>query len=113
MYKFEAFNIRSIPLSLNSKVDMLANAASNIFPSNDFSHDKFYVELIYRTSIPNNITNWRIFEDDEQIINFIHSVDSFKGLIINDEQHEALLQDSTLEDMLEYRNGMPKNISRL
>ena len=57
MYKFEAFNIRSIPRSLNYEVDMLANAASNLCPSNDFSHDKFYVELIYMPSIPDNITN--------------------------------------------------------
>ena len=57
MDKFEAFNIRSIPRSLNFEADMLANVASNICPINDFSHDKFYVELIYRPSIPDNITN--------------------------------------------------------
>ena len=42
--KFKAFNIRSIPCSLNSKVDMLANAASNLCPTNDYSHNKFSVE---------------------------------------------------------------------
>ena len=85
MHKFEYFNIRSIPHSLNSEVDLLANAASNICPSNDFSHDKFSVELIYMPSILDNITNWRMFEDDEQIINFLHSEDTFKGSIIDDE----------------------------
>lgn len=72
MYKFEAFNIRSIPHCLSYEVDMLANATSNLCPSNDFSHDKFSVELIYRLLILDNITNWTIFEDDEQIINFFH-----------------------------------------
>ena len=71
--KFEAFTIRSIPHLLNSEADMLANVASNLSPSDDFSHDKFSVELIYRSSIPGNITNWKIFDDDEQIINFLHS----------------------------------------
>ena len=72
MNKFEAFNIKSIPHTLNFEVDMLANVASNLFPSDDFSHETFFVELIYRSSIPDNITNWRVFEDDEQIINFLH-----------------------------------------
>ena len=64
---------------------MLANADSNLCPSDDFSHDKFSVELIYRSLIPDNFTNWRVFEDDEQIINFLHSKDTFKGLVIDDE----------------------------
>ena len=92
---------------------MLASAASNLCPSDDFSHNKFYVELIYRLSIPDNITNWRVFEDDKQIINFIHSEDTFKESVIDDEQHEALLQSSTSEEKPEHSNTMPKNIVRL
>ena len=113
MNKFEAFNIRSIPHSLNSEEDMLANAASNLCPSNDFCHDKFSIELIYRSPIPDNIMNWRVFEDDEQIINFLHLEDTFKGSVIDDEQHEDLLQDLVSKDKLEYSDGMPKNIIRL
>ena len=113
MNKFKAFNIRSIPHSLNFEADMLANATSNLCPSNDFSHGKFSVELIYRPSIPYIITNWRILEDDEQIINFLHSEDTFKGSIIDNEQHESLLQASASKDKPEHSNGMPKNIIRL
>ena len=50
---------------MNSEANMLANVASNLCPSDDFSHDIFSIELIYRLSIPDNITNWRVFEDDE------------------------------------------------
>ena len=92
---------------------MLANVASNLFPSDDFSHDKFSVELIYRPSIPDNITNWRVFEDDEQIINFLHSEDTFKGSAIDDKQHEALLQALALEEKPKHSNIIPKNIVRL
>ena len=92
---------------------MLANASSNLCPSDDFSHDKFSVELIYKSSIPDNITNWRVFEDDEQIINFLHSEDTFKGLVIDDEQHESLLQASDSKEKPEHSNGMPKNIIKL
>ena len=98
---------------MNSKVDMLANLASNLCPSDDFSHDIFSIELIYRSLIQDNIMNWRLFEDDEQIINFLHSEDTFKGSVIDDEQHEALLQASALEKKPEHSNGMPKNIIRL
>ena len=44
-----------------------------------------------------NITNWRVFEDDEQIIKFLHLEDTFKESVIDDEHHEALLQASTSE----------------
>ena len=94
MNKFKDFNTRSIPCSLNSEAGMLANVTSNICPSDDSSHDKFSIEFIYGPSIPYNITNWRVFEDDKQIINFLHSEDTFKGSIIDDEQHEALLKAS-------------------
>ena len=45
MNKFEAFNIKSIPRTLNFEADMVANATPNLCPSDDFSHDKFSVEL--------------------------------------------------------------------
>ena len=50
---------------MNSEAHMIANAAYNICPSDDFSHDKFSVELIYRPSIPDNVTNWRVFKYGE------------------------------------------------
>jgi hypothetical protein len=64
---------------------MLANATSNLIPSDDFSHDKFSIELIYKSSITDNITSWRIFDDDHQIPYFLHSEDTFKGPVIDDE----------------------------
>ena len=45
MNKFEAFNIRSIPRSMNYEDGMLANAASNLSPSDDFTSDKFFWNL--------------------------------------------------------------------
>jgi hypothetical protein len=91
MNKIEAFNIKSIPHSDNSKYDTLANAASKLSPSDDFTHNKFSIELIYEPSIPDNITNWIIFNDNQQIIDFLHSEDTFRGSVIGDEHHEALI----------------------
>jgi hypothetical protein len=73
MNKFEAFNIKSIPRTKNSNADMLANEASTLSPSDDFTHEGFSIELIYRPLILDNITNWRIFDDDQQIIDLLHS----------------------------------------
>ena len=98
---------------MNFEEDMLANAASNLCSSDDFSHDTFFVELIYMSSILDNITNWRVFEDDEQIINFLHSEDTFKGSVIYEEQHKYIIQALASEKNLEHSNVMPKNIIRL
>ena len=98
---------------MNYEEDVLANAAYNLCPSYDFSHDTISIELIYRPSIPENIMNWRVFEDDEQIINFLHSEDTFKGLVIDNEQRETILQASASEEMPKHSNGMPKNIVRM
>ena len=57
--------------------------------------------------------NWRVFKDDEKIINFLHLEDTFKGSVIDDEHHESLLQASTSEENPGHSNGMPKNIIRL
>ena len=57
MNKFEAFNIRSIPHSMNFEADMLANVDWNLSPSDEFTHDKYSVELIYKALILNNIRN--------------------------------------------------------
>jgi hypothetical protein len=54
----------------NASADLLANVASKLIPPEDFSPDRFSVELIFRPSIPDNVTNWRVFNDDEDIINF-------------------------------------------
>ena len=58
MSKFESLNINSIPHTENFNADMLENVASSLRPSDDFTHDIFFVELIYKLSVPDNITNW-------------------------------------------------------
>lgn len=65
MSKFEAFNIKCIPRIENYDVDMLENVASNLSLSDDFTHDIFSMELIYKPLVPNNITNWLTFEYDQ------------------------------------------------
>ena len=67
MDKFEELNIKSIPHIENFDTSMLTNATSNNYPT----HDMFSIELICRSSIPDN--NQRIFSDEQKIVDFIQS----------------------------------------
>ena len=86
---FSSFNIFSIPYYFNVDADLLENVASRLIPSENFEPNAFSVELIYRPSMPDNVTNWRVFNDDEQVINFLTMEDTFKGSVIDEEEHDA------------------------
>jgi hypothetical protein len=43
------------------------------------------MEILYQPSVPNNISNWKVFEGDEHIINILTNQDNFKDLAIDDE----------------------------
>jgi hypothetical protein len=68
---FEVFNITTISRTKNTLVDSLATASSRISPLEDYEASKFIMELLYKPSVPNNISNWKAFEGYEQIINFL------------------------------------------
>ena len=79
---------------------MLIDEASNLNLDDGSIDMKFDVETC-KPLIPS--TNWRITNDDQHIS---------KGSIINEEQHEALLQDPVsdqnleLQDLLENHFGL-------
>jgi hypothetical protein len=96
MCKFSAFNINSIPRLSNSKFDLLANIASKLFPVEGLSPNVFFIEFLFKLSILDNITNWRVFNDDQQIINFLHMEDTFPGAIIDEGTHDENLCNFTV-----------------
>jgi len=55
--------------------------------------DGFSVEMIFRPLIPENITNWRVFNNDIQIIKFLTSSYTFQDAVIDDESHQQELQN--------------------
>jgi hypothetical protein len=87
---FEAFNITAIPRTKNILVDSLATTASRLLPLEDYEASRFTVELIYKSSVPNNIFDWKVFEGDGQIINLLTNQDNFKYLTIDDEEFQEL-----------------------
>jgi hypothetical protein len=64
MHKFYAFNINCIPILGNFDADLLANVASKKFSTERLSPNTFSIDLLFRPSIPDNVTNWRVFDDD-------------------------------------------------
>ena len=77
-----------IPREKNSLADSLATDASRISPLEDYEASQFTVEFLYKPSVPNNISNWKVFEGYEQIISFLTNRDNFKYLAIDDEMFQ-------------------------
>jgi ribonuclease HI len=118
--KFSAFNINSIPRLNNAEADLLANVASKLLPTEGLSPNAFSVELLFRPSVPDNITNWRVFDDDQQIINFLHMEETFQGAVIDEQTHDDNLHDFTVipnpkppEALSDMVNSIPKYVVRL
>jgi hypothetical protein len=47
--------------------------------------DGFSIEMMFMPSVPDNVTSWRVFNDDSQIINLLTSSDTFQDSVIDDE----------------------------
>ena len=60
-YTLNAFNINAVPRLQNVVADLLATSASRLGPTNN----KCSIELIIRPSVLGNVTNMRVFNDDE------------------------------------------------
>jgi hypothetical protein len=83
---FLAFNISFIPREENTMVDSLVVSA-NHFRVPMPPKLKYDVEVKYRPSIPDNVKNWNVFEDDLEIKKNLESVDEFFALHI-DQEHD-------------------------
>ena len=105
--QFLAFNISPIPRSQNAIADLLANVASKLLPSEDYSPNRFSVELIFRPSIPDNVTNWRVFNHDKDILNFLTSDKSYDDQIIDESDHDLQMKENKEE------NSIPKPVVKL
>ena len=63
---FDAFGITWMDRSNNKMADLLENIA--IRPNDDSFNGISVVELQNRPSIPDNVENWQVFEDDKDIL---------------------------------------------
>ena len=107
-------NISFVPRYLNVDANLLDNVTSRLIPSENFQPNAFSIELIYRPSVPDNITNWRVFNDDEQIINFVIMEYTFKGSVIDEDQHDAEMKKEMTEPSKTFEeNLIPRSSVKL
>jgi ribonuclease HI len=81
---FLTFNIHAIPRHENQQVDSLVVATST-FQTPDVPKIKYEVEMRYKPSIHDNVKHWQVFEDDQQIKNFLEMIDEFSATHIDQE----------------------------
>ena len=65
---FQAFSFIVKSRDQNSIADSLAVSAS-LFIIPIHSSEKYEIEVFHRPAIPDNIINWQVFEDDQQVRN--------------------------------------------
>ena len=102
-----AFNIYPIPISQNATTDLLDNIASKILPSENDSPDRFSIELIFWPFVPDNVTNLRVFNHDEDILKFLTSYKSYDDQIIDESDHDLQMKENQEE------NSIPKSVVKL
>ena len=78
LINFHAFNIVSIPRLKNAAADLLATSVARQVPSNN----RCSIELLFRPSVPDLLTNLQVFDDDQQILECLMNDETFKGAII-------------------------------
>lgn len=95
---FDSLNITYIPRGQNQDSDLMAGMVAIFFPDFRLKKNKYYVELIFRPFMPDNISNWQVFEDDEKILEFLHCEKTFKNAVINEKEHDRLMNERDGEE---------------
>ena len=118
--ELDSFNIESIPRFQNQEADFLENVASRLIPAENFSPNAFSIELLFRPSIPDNITNWQVFNDDSHIISFLTGEYAFKESAIDEITHDEDLHNFSvihlprpIDKSFEHVNSIPMSVLRL
>jgi len=75
--------------------------------------DGFLIEMMFMPFVLDNVTSWRVFNNDSQIINFLTSSDTFQDSVIDDETHQQELQAYQEETNKVKTNCVPKNVLTL
>ena len=81
MELFDGLGIDWVEREHKKMADLLANVALNPIDIT-FSHLS-QMETLVRPSVPDNIENWQVFDDEKEILRFLTCTDEFSDLQIN------------------------------
>ncbi|KAH9320393.1 hypothetical protein KI387_044493, partial [Taxus chinensis] len=76
----DAFSIEVMPRERNTRSNSLVVSGSLLIPHPNFSQEKFTIEMIHRKNIPDNVNNWKVFNDDQHLLSFLELRDNFDQL---------------------------------
>lgn len=80
--RFSEYTLTCVPRIQNGVADALAKATSNLkIPMN--SSNKFEIYVKHRPTIPDNQRSWKVFQDDEEIKDFLHGEGKFEEISID------------------------------
>ena len=89
---FSEHTLTCVPRIQNGVADALAKAASNLkIPMN--SSNKFDIYVKHRPTVPDNQRCWQVFQDDEEIKDFLQIEGEFKDISIDTEPDEVNQMD--------------------
>ena len=70
---------------------------------------KYEVEVFHRPDIPDNITNWKVFEDDQQVKNFTELKEDFENIQVY--QKIMLAKSKGNSEVMQLKNNfIPKGL---
>jgi len=85
---FSDYRLTCVPRIQNSIVDELAKVAINLkIPMN--SSNKFEIHVKHRLTVLNNQTHWQVFQDDEEINDFLQSKGKLKNTSMDVEHDDG------------------------
>ena len=106
--KFQSYTLNVKTRDQNSMADSLAVAAS-LFVVPKHSSDNYEVKIRHRPVIPDNILNWQVFEDDQQVKNFLELKEEFENSQID--QQNMLVETREKSEVLQLQNNLiPKGL---
>jgi hypothetical protein len=96
---FLAFNISFIPREANQKEDYLALAVSTFIPPIG-PNIKYQVEFRHSTAIPENVKLSQVFSDDLELQIFMHTIEEFSSISIDQEGEDDESKNQQTSHML-------------
>ena len=79
-------------MEYNEIADSLALAAA-YFKIPKVTHLKYPIDVRYRTAVLDNIKHWKVFNDDQEIKEFLELVGEFSDDTVDHEQDSELVEN--------------------
>jgi len=80
---FEECEFSLIPRLHNGVADSLDTSAI-VFKISIYPNRRYEIEVKHKPFVQDNVKSWKVFEDDQQIQNFLHLTGEFEGLAIEE-----------------------------